>query len=239
MSSIPDELLAIDIETASPHREPGTDDFEDTSYFELVTVGVGYQPGPDEGVETEVLFREGGWEQEATSDLLQRLYSWCNEREADAVLTHNGKRFDETHLSGWAETVSRAGLWPGADDRIGSLFSQHVDLNPIAVDRYRNRLEPWRDSVKLEDVCEWEGVPVNPTSYGEYELGELMRHGAIDAAHVTNVHIGKVLGEAYVEHLIRGTTGTRQFKELHRLLRDYTESDIKPLFELARRFDER
>jgi hypothetical protein len=236
--SIPDSLLAVDIETASPHKEPGRNDFQDTSYFELVAVGLGYQSGPDAEIETEVLFRDGGWDAESTSDLLQRVSSWCSEREAEGILTHNGEGFDEIHLKGWAEEASEQGNWPDANERIGSLFSTHIDLNPLAVERYQDRLESWRDMVKLEDVCEWEGIDVPKTHYEEYNIGSLTQHEAIDAPHVTNVHIGEALGEAYVEHKIRATTETEQFQELEQLLRHYTEADIEPLFHLARNFDE-
>lgn len=233
-----DSLLAIDIETASPHKEPGRDDFQDTSFFELVAVGLGYQPGPREDVETKVLFRTGGWDSDATSDLLQRVDTWCDAREADAVLTHNGERFDKIHLKGWAQQVAEEGLWPEAVERMDALFSNHIDLNPLAVERYQDRLESWRNRVKLEDVCGWEGIEVPETPYGDYDLGQLMEHEAIDSPHVTNVHIGEVLGEAYVIHQSRGTTETKQFQELERLLQHYTQADIEPLFHLARRFDE-
>lgn len=239
MTTVPESLLAIDIETASPHEEP--DDFQDTSFFELVAVGLGYQAGPDQSVETEVLFRDGGWDGESTSDLLQRVHNWCDDRDADAILTHNGAAFDEIHLTGWAQEVTIEGHWTAAEGAISSLFGNHIDLNPLAVERYQDRLESWRDSVKLEDVCEWEGIPVPETRYEKFDLGDLTQHSAIDEPNVTNVHIGKVLGEAYVEHKIRRTTETTQFRELERLLRDYTAADIDPLFELARRFggDER
>ena len=63
--------LAIDIETASPKKEPSKQEhFSDTSYFELVAIAVGYRDGS--GVESDVLFREGGWEQKHTADLLER-----------------------------------------------------------------------------------------------------------------------------------------------------------------------
>lgn len=238
MPTVPDRLLAIDIETASPHKEPGRDDFQDTSYFELVAVGLGYQPDPDEEVETEVLFRDGGWDVESTNDLLQRVETWCRDREADAILTHNGERFDKIHLNGWAQEVTEEGYWPEANERINLLFSSHIDLNPLAVERFQDRLESWRDLVKLEDVCDWEDIHIPATRYDEYDIGRLTQHEAIDVPHVTNVHIGEVLGEAYVEHKIRGTTDTQQFQELEQLLRDYTKADIEPLFQLARRFNE-
>lgn len=236
MSSIPEGLLAIDIETASPHKEPGRDNFQNTSYFELVAVGLGYQARPGETIETDVLFRDGGWDGESTSDLLQRVDAWCREQDADGILTHNGERFDEIHLKGWAQQVAEQGHWPKAHERISSLLSTHTDLNPLAVERYQHRLESWRDLVKLEDVCDWEDVPVPETRYDDYAIGKLTQHEAIDDPYVTNIHIGEVLGEAYVEHKIRDTTETQQFQELERLLQHYTEADIEPLFKLARRF---
>lgn len=238
MATIPDGLLAIDIETASPHKEPKGDNFQDTEYFELVAVGLGYQSEPTADIETEVLFRNGGWDSEATSELLQRVSTWCGEREAEGILTHNGERFDEIHLKGWADEVTESGVWPEGSKEFDSLFSSHIDLNPLAVERYQDRLESWRDRVKLEDVCEWEELDVPETYYDDYELGRLVEHDAIDSAHVTNIHIGKVLGEAYVEHQNRGSTGTEQFQELERLLQHYTKADIEPLFHLARRFDD-
>ncbi|AEN07726.1 hypothetical protein Halar_0481 (plasmid) [halophilic archaeon DL31] len=39
--------LAIDVETASPFNDPGWDDFDDTAYFELVAIALGYQSEPD------------------------------------------------------------------------------------------------------------------------------------------------------------------------------------------------
>jgi len=72
--------------------------------------------------------------------------------------------------------------------------------------------------------------------YDDYAIGKLTQHEAIDDPYVTNIHIGEVLGEAYIEHKIRDTTETQQFQELERLLQHYTEADIEPLFKLARRF---
>ena len=236
MASIPDSLLAIDIETASPNRSPEGSDFRDTDYFELVAVGIGHQPAPGEPVETAVLFRDGGWDVEATTDLLRRIDDWCRGREAEGILTHNGNRFDAIHLGGWAQRAVEHGTWPDAASRLDALFEHHVDLNPIAVEAYAERLESWRTTVALEDVCRWEGIPVESTRYADYGVGPVANHPAIDGETVTNVHIGKVLGEAYVAQLVEGRTDTHEFAELERLLTDYTNGDIEPLFQLARSF---
>jgi len=231
-------LLAIDIETASPFESPGRGEFQETEFFELVAVGLGYQPRPDADVETTVLFREGDWGEAATADLLGRVVSWCDERDADAVLTHNGRRFDEVHLSGWAEEVTTTGEWPDATDRVDALFETHVDTNALAVDAYGDRLESWQSGVSLGDACDWEGIPVAETRYADYDLDPLVASSsAISGPMVSNVHVGEVLGEAYVDHVVAERTDSPTFRELERLLVDYTTADIAPLFELARSLD--
>lgn len=237
MTVVPERLLAIDIETASPGASPGGGDFQDTEFFELVAVGLGFQSGPGASVESTVLFREGGWGVEATADLLRRVVAWCGERDADAVLTHNGERFDEVHLSGWAAQAVDGGVWPGAVDRVDALFESHVDTNALAVAAYADRLESWQSAVSLEDACDWEGIPVPETWYADYDLDALVASSSIEEPRVTNVHVGEVLGEAYVDHVVAERTETPTFHELERLLVDYTAADVAPLFALARSFD--
>lgn len=237
MTAVPERLLAIDIETASPRASPGGGDFQDTSFFELVAVGLGYQSSPGASVESTVLFRDGDWGVEATADLLRRVDAWCGERDADAVLTHNGRRFDEVHLSAWAEQAVDAGAWPAAVDRVDALFGRHVDTNALAVEAHADRLESWQSAVSLEDACDWAGIPVAETRYADYDLDALVASSSIDEPKVTNVHVGEVLGEAYVDHVVAERTDTPTFRELERLLVDYTTADIAPLFELARSLD--
>lgn len=238
MTTVPEDahLLAIDIETASPRESPGKGDFQDTSYFELVAVGLGYQPGPDETIETEVLFRQGGWETEATSDLLQRVDSWCAKRKSDGVITYNGEYFDKQHLMEWGQDLTKTEVWPEAGPRIERLFSEHIDIMSLAVEHYEDRLNSWQTRINLEKVCEWEGIDIPETYYDDYDLGRLLKDPEIDSPSVTNVHIGEVLGEAYVDHLIEDRTESKRFRELERLLRHYTQADIEPLFHLSRRF---
>lgn len=229
-------LLAIDIETASPGESPGKGDFQDTSYFELVAVGLGYQAGPNEPVQTDVLFRQGGWDSDSTSDLLKRVDRWCAQYQVDSVITYNGDYFDKHHLMEWGRDLTRTGVWPEASNRMEALFADHIDLMPLAVDHYEERLNSWQTRINLEKVCEWEGIDIPETYYDDYNLGRLLNDPAIDSSSVTNVHIGEVLGEAYIEHHIQGRTDSKRFQELERLLRHYTQADIEPLFQLARRF---
>lgn len=236
MTLVPDHALAIVVETASPNEEPGADDYQDTSYFEPVAVGLGHQSGPGTDIETAVLLRGGGWDSEATNELLRRVDEWCTDREADGILTYEGERFEEVHLKGWARWLAREGMWPEGPDRCDALFSNHIDLSRLAVARYRDRLDPPDDRVSVDDVRSWERVEGSAIRYRDYALGRLAEHGAIDSAHVTDTHVRKVLGEAYVRHRVQGTTGTLRFRELQRLLCDYVRANVESLFRLARRF---
>ena len=238
MVAIPDSLLAIDIETASPFRNPDSGSFDNTACFELVAVGVGYQAGPEEPIQTEVFFRKGGWDAKWTAMLLEQVTEWCSDHQASATLTYNGSKFDEIHLKTWAKEIEYAGLWNNAVNAISSLFDSHIDLNTIAVNKYQNRIENWRTAIKLEQLCQWENITVSDTQYLEYSIGDLPNSEEIEGEYVTNVHVGTVLGEAYVEQIIKQSSNQELLPELQRLLYDYTVSDIEPLFKLARNFSD-
>ena len=156
MTTIPDPLLAVDVETATPNDEPGREDYQNTGDYEPVAVGLGHQSRPGVDVETAVLFRGGGWEPEATNDRPCRTDEWCADRDADGVLTYEGEgeRFDEVHLKGWARWLAREGVWPEGPDRFDALFSNRIDLSRPAVARYRDRLGSSRERISLEDVGE-------------------------------------------------------------------------------------
>ena len=236
MVDIPESLLAIDIETASPFQSPHEGGFDNTDCFELVAVGLGYQSAPGAPVESTVLFRSGGWDDTWTAALLRDVVHWCASFNADGVLTYNGTQFDVIHLTNWADSLSQKGYITDTRDAIHQLFSSHIDLNTLAVQKYHDQIESWRSAIKLEQVCEWEDIPVIETKYSDYAIGSLRQDPAIDAEIVTNVHIGAILGEAFINSLESGTDQATEESELKRLLYDYTIADIEPLFTLARNF---
>lgn len=224
------ETLAIDIETASPFQEPTFDDFEDTDYFELVAIALGYQSESGAEVETGVLFRKGGWEEEYTTTLLSEAIEWCEERKIARTLTYNGDGFDAIHLRECADQVELD---------IESLLVGHEDLKHPGNERNAHRVPDWKDFPKFEDLCEWEDIETNPVYYEDYDIDSaICEHDAIDTEHVEGRHIGKVLGESYVDALISGKHDASQTLELKRLMRDYATADIEPLFELDRVFRE-
>ncbi|WP_435319579.1 hypothetical protein [Haloarchaeobius sp. TZWSO28] len=223
--------LALDIETASPHGKPR--DFEDTDYFELVAVAVGYAASPDDDPETAVFLREGGWEDEHTADVLQAVLDWVGDRPVDRTLTYHGTGFDEIHLRNWASEVAEAGAWPEAEAELDRLFAGHVDLAVHAGDAYQDRLRGRATFPKLERLCRWEDIDTGEVRYAEYDFhdGYLAGMGITDEV-MQGKHIGVALGEAYVDGIENGLTETATFQELERLLRDYATGDIVPLFEL-------
>jgi hypothetical protein len=227
--------LALDIETASPFESPGGDDFDDTRYFELVAVALGYRAAPDTDPETTVLLRQGDWADEHTAALLERAIAWCTAREVDRLLTYNGEGFDLVHLRHWVDEAEAAGHTPLAEpfDRLAAV---HRDLKHPATERYRDRLPGRASFHTLERVCRWEGVDVSETRYADYDLNPDFLRGASVPEHdavVEGRHVGRGLGAAYVEGIAAGLDDRLTYRELGRLLRDYARSDVAMLFGLA------
>lgn len=220
-------ILAIDIETASPDKEPSKQEhFRDTSYFELVAIAVGYSDGDE--MESDVLFREGGWEREHTADLLERLFSWCDGRDIEKVLTYNGNGFDRIHLENWSRSLDENGVTTDMSQRIGSLFAHHRDLAEMSSNKYRSRISGGGTS--FERICRWEDIDVVETRYADYDL-----HEGVHEEYGTQLegrHIGESLGEMYVDLHVSGATDTTTYRQLKRMLADYAVGDVIPLFEL-------
>lgn len=226
--------LALDIETASPDESPGPDEFDDTRYFELVAVALGYRAG-EEAPETTVHLRCGDWTAQHTADLLERALAWCDGRDADRLLTYNGSGFDLVHLRNWADDLAAVGVADVRDD-LAALSAGHVDLKHPATERYRDRLPGRASFHRLERVCRWEGIDVVETRYADYDLNPDFLRGAgipADARTVEGRHVGRGLGAAYVEGVAAGLDDRLTYRELGRLLENYARSDVRVLFELA------
>jgi hypothetical protein len=229
--------LALDIETASPFASPGGDDFDDTHYFELVAVALGYRPDPEAAPETTVFLRRGDWADEHTADLLERAMDWCATRDADRLLTYNGEGFDLVHLRNWVDEVDDAGT-RATFDRLAAV---HRDLKHPATARYRDRLPGRASFHRLERVCRWEGLEVPETRYADYDLNADFLRGVDVPEHDATVqgkHVGRGLGAAYVEGVAAGLDDRLTYRELGRLLRDYARSDVSMLFGLADALDD-
>lgn len=229
MTALSDAVLAVDIETISLTDDP---DFEDTSDWELLAVGLGYQPDPGADIESEVLFREGERGIEATSDLLERVREWCSDKKATTV-TFNGERFDKTHLQNWSKKAAKTCSNGPLQIQYALLFRDHVDLKPIAKQQCED-WPGWKSHASYEEVCEWEGIDVPETRFDDYDLDAVLEQSAINDPVVKGRHLGEHLGARYVQHYAQGTTDSKEFEELRKLAYEYTESDIRPLIRLAR-----
>jgi hypothetical protein len=221
-------VFALDIETASPFRSPGYDDFGDTDCFELVAVALGYRSMPDGPVETEVLFRRGGWDPSHTAALIDRTCEWIVTR-ADGgqspLLTYNGRGFDAVHLREWAGRLgTNTPSLPGA---VGRLFADHRDVAPVAGHHFCDRSFGGQFP-RFERACEWAGVDVLPTRYADFDLDPTLV-ARVDGDHVEGRHVGETLGEAYVEQVAAGEDPGA----LESLLAHYAATDVAPLFSLA------
>lgn len=223
--------LALDIETASPFREPGPDD-EGTECFEWLAVAVGYRSEPGGGLEREVLFREGGWDEEYTARLFDRLFEWCDGRDVDRVVTYNGRAFDLKHMGNWADALVEEGVRAGADAALASLVATHVDLVGPALANHRDALREEQAVLPLWKVCELEGVDEEKVWYEDYGFHDGHVTEDLEYGFVRGVDVGRTLGERYVEGLEAGLEGTKTHGQLRALLTEYAIGDVDVLFGL-------
>ncbi|MFC4548949.1 MULTISPECIES: hypothetical protein [Halorussus] len=231
--------VAVDIETASPHEEPPDGEYDNTDYFELVAVALGYRSDENDPIETEVLFREGGWEPTHTADLLGRTTNWLDGREFDDVLTYNGSGFDLVHLLNWARETDDAGLSDRALDRMRALEEKQIDLKFPAIEHHGDLIWKNHEFPKFEKVCTARSVPTAETKYADYDVSDdFLRNLNRTEEVVEGWHIGTTLGEQYVAGISAGLEDTLTYRELERLLFDYAEADVTPLFELFDSFEE-
>ncbi|UPV73937.1 hypothetical protein M0R89_15530 [Halorussus limi] len=221
--------LVLDIETASPFEEP-PENSNKTKYYEWFAVSLAYVDELEETPETEVLFRAGNWEDSYTKDLYQRLFEWCNQRNVERLLTYNGTWFDGKHLLNWAKDID-ATTDNDFRKRTERLFENHIDVALAAADEYADEL--WEDQHILPDWKAYEiaGIDNDSIWYDDYDFpgGYLSE---IDGSAVQGKHIGKVLGEQYVENVEAGIEATSVHQEFTQLLEDYCTSDVADLIEL-------
>lgn len=236
MSDHGDGVVALDIETASPDTESDSIDFTNTDCFELIAVGLGYQSPDSTAIESTVLFRQNGWETSARVELLHRMYEWISERNPAIVLTYNGTNFDTIHLQEWAQRAANDDYWPRAPAAMDEVFANHVDLHEHAMATYRHMLQYNRTGISLEMICDWENISLTEVPIDHSHFVDVDWIDPNVAEYVTGRLVGSVLGEQYLERTEQGIDDEIT-AEVERLLREYTRSDIEPLFELADAFN--
>jgi hypothetical protein len=221
--------LVLDIETASPFEEP-PENSNDSQYFEFFAVALAYTDGLNDNPETEVLFRRGGWDDQYTIDLYQRLFEWCDRRSVDRLLTYNGAWFDGFHLLNWARDLDDS-----TDHdllaRTEALFENHVDVALAAADEYEDELWDDQDIIPDWKAYDLAGIDNDSVWYDDYDFPDTYLSG-IDGKAVQGKHIGQVLGDKYVQNIEAGIEHTSVHCELTQLLEDYCRSDVADLITL-------
>ena len=224
--------LAIDIETASPFSEPPTG-VNETEYFEWLAIAVGFRDGPDSEIVSEVLFRQGPWDQTHTADLFDQFFEWCDGRQIERALTYNGDWFDLKHLGNWAIQLNETGVRNDTYTQLRRLMSTHVDLAHAASEKHADELWDSQRILPLWKTCTLESVPEERVWYADYDLSEPHLSGLnIGDRHVKGEHVGRSLGEQYIDGLSAGIEDTLTHRELERLLDDYARGDVDVLFGL-------
>lgn len=221
--------LVLDIETASPFKEP-PENSNDTEYYELFAVSFAYVDNLEQIPETDVLFRDGGWDTAYTIDLYQRMFEWCDQRDVERVLTYNGTWFDGKHLLNWASEID-SDTDHTFREQTETLFENHIDIALAAAEEYADEL--WEDQHILPDWKAYKIAKIDNDSvwYDDYGFPDTYL-SEIDESSVQGKHIGQVLGERYVDNVEAGVESTSVHKELRQLLEDYCTSDVADLIEL-------
>lgn len=224
--------LALDIETSSPFEEP-PENSNDHRYYEWLSVAVAYVRDGQVEPETAVMFRQGGWDDEYTAGLLNRLVDWCANRDVDRTLTYNGDWFDLKLMAGWAEELEQSGMRPNAVEDLMDCVPRHVDVALAAKDRHEDEL--WEDQVILPDwkAYQLEGINNKTIWYDNYDFNDdYLPNLGIEDEMVKGVHVGQALGKQYVDGVVAGIEDLSTHRELKRLLYDYSLSDIVDLHRL-------
>jgi hypothetical protein len=145
-------------------------------------------------------------------------------------LTYNGAWFDGTHLLNWARDIDDSANRDFLR-RTEALFENHVDVALAAADEYEAEL--WDDQHILPDwkAYDLSGIDNDSVWYDDYDFPDNYLSG-IDGKAVQGKHIGRVLGDKYVQNVETGIEHTSVHRELTQLLKDYCISDVADLINL-------
>lgn len=234
--------LGVDIETITTVSEDTIEAYKDDhngdtnpDHYELVAVGVGYQPRQGDPIETEVFLRDGPTPA-PEFELIEDVVEFLHHREATTLLTYGGNWFDLPVFRGRAEASAEA-----ADidsDRVATVQQTldeyyHADLmegvyrvfdggslEAIAAkvghepritywDVYTHGFDPQPARERFEDGP-W-AEPSDPVFYNKDML---------------------FFGEHYLESRADSAESVQR-RALTQLIHEYTRTDIAPMFHIA------
>lgn len=234
--------VGLDIETITTVSEDTIEAYKDDNngdtnpdHYELIAVGVGYQPRQGDPIETEIFLRDGPTPA-AEFQLIENVIDYLHQHGATTLLTYGGNWFDIPVFRGRAETTAeRANI---DSDRVATIQQTldefyHADLmqgvyrvfdggsleataakvgrEPPKTywDIYSHELDPQGARKRFEDGP-WED-PNDPVFYNKDML---------------------FFGEHYLESSADSAESVRQ-RALTQLIHEYTRTDIAPMFHIA------
>lgn len=218
--------FAFDIEMLT-QTDGKPDDFSDPENFELLAIGWGYDAG--EEIETGVILREG-WSVDDELAVLDEFLDVVEDRDVSRVLTYNGERFDYPQIIGRARLGAENGaVQNGIEDRVQRFMDEyeHDDLKHDVWDAFG-------DYIRLEEAASRVGAAVDEYKWWEYDTGVDPREWRSKGVDVPVVG-GRDMdgyGRALLDNYADGMGDSNPQKEIKRLIVDYTEGDIEPLFVL-------
>lgn len=215
-------VVGFDIETIStvPQAEL---DFDDSSHFELLAIGLGHAREMGQPAKTTVYIRDGTSPRDEIS-LLDSFCDYIEIRNPHSLVTFRGD-FDRRHILGRAARLADVEEW--SDERVRAIFENYthddidrlgtlednIDVEPTFWDIYNHSLDPptWRRSHPRWDDAR-----------------------PADDSVVTNRDI-PYIGERLLElsdSSDRPDDEDREYRALKELIRHYTAADVEPLFRL-------
>lgn len=210
------DVVALDIETVSQVPEEEFE-FENSDHVELLCIGIGYAPTVGQPGDSEVLFRSGTTPA-SEAELLDELCEYVETHDPDRLVMFKGD-FDKTHLLGRAERLAE--IDSSLNTRVESIFTEREFVN----------LDPWGSLEENADVppTYWD-VYVHSLDPAEWRADHPRYNGDLSDPRVTNKDV-PYFGERFLELCETGEQ-ERERRALRELLRHYTVTDIRPLFDL-------
>lgn len=210
------DVVALDIETVSQVPEEEFE-FDNSDHVELLCIGIGYSPAVGQPGYSEVLFRSGTTPA-SEAELLGELCEYVETHDPDRLVMFKGD-FDKTHLLGRAERLAE--IDSSLDARVESLFTKREFVN----------LDPWGSLEENADVppTYWD-IYAHSLDPAEWRADHPRYSGDVSDSRVTNKDV-PYFGERYLELCETGEE-ERERRALWELLRHYTVTDIRPLFDL-------
>lgn len=240
--------VGIDIETVATvpereieaHKDANSGDVN-PEHYELVAVGVGYQPREGEPTDTEVILREEP-EPDDEFRVIEDVVDYVRRTDATTLLTFGGTWFDIPVIRGRAEIIAeRIGVDRERLERVHRTLDSlyHADLKQGVYRVF--------DGGSLEETAEKVGSKPSETFWDGYchDLNPEEARRTFDDGPWNNLHDPVFYNKDMLffgDHFLSSREDPPESvprRALYKMIHDYTRTDITPMFDIAddERFD--